>query len=567
MSDVAAVRRDINSLERMLTQLARQNDTVIQNTVVLGNRQEELRGDVLSLRSQFEAFLVADRMSKDLQLAETRLVNVRQELEQRFGHYGEVRRMSTGVLQALDKGIVTEGSIQGLSEELMLITPQYWLSPAVVALAAWIRDDRALADKAVRTAMDRDQDKTALFLTLVTRRYQRQDASAAWLEVFLTRQDPADLDREFVVILDAVACGAFGPSARTLTGDYVGRWIEELSLRAGFRDEQVSRWRNALHAFTPPAPAGHPTLQQYAKGEWPRLQGALASAGLHSLVIDHFHSVFDGPLPMPAQVAQQVDEILIRLVDDFDTEELPLRRDEARLQLVIDERGDVTRADAQFATVQTALAEKNTLLGLITNAALFPERSGASRATQRLATAMSKGWLTEAHDQLTATSRAARPQAARIEIDGWSTTVGEGCSEQAAVADCARWVDIRRDQALANVKLTGGHIAAMVFAVLSLFMIGSMGMFAVLIAGGLGVYVWQGWKGLDRRREAVAAEGEARKASMTATLRACNAEMVELTRAWDRADGRAEEARELIASISPDQFSMRGTDSTREVAL
>src|SRR5262249_19243922 len=137
---------------------------------VIRTRQDEARQLLDSLREEFRGYVDDYRRRTELQLAETRIVKVRQELEQRFGHLAEVRRRVTGILQATDLSLVRQETLRTVSEELMLGAPRYWLAPTLVALMAWIVDEREIADRALAEALRRDQFKSGLFLTLVCRR-------------------------------------------------------------------------------------------------------------------------------------------------------------------------------------------------------------------------------------------------------------------------------------------------------------------------------------------------------------------------------------------------------------
>src|SRR5207302_8254436 len=127
--------------------------------------------------------------------------------------YDEVRRITVGILQATDAGLVRQNTIQNVTEELMLAAPGDWLAPALVSLSSWIKDDRPLAEKAMKTAINRDDYKTSLFFSLVCRRACRSEAAAKWLTRYFHTQNPMSLDREVVVMLDALANGVFGGSA------------------------------------------------------------------------------------------------------------------------------------------------------------------------------------------------------------------------------------------------------------------------------------------------------------------------------------------------------------------
>ncbi|MGC8654569.1 MAG: hypothetical protein ACP5US_11330 [Candidatus Kryptoniota bacterium] len=56
---------------------------------------------------------IESKLSSNLQLAETRVGNLRQELQIKFGYYAEIRRMATGILQAVDAGFSESTSITG----------------------------------------------------------------------------------------------------------------------------------------------------------------------------------------------------------------------------------------------------------------------------------------------------------------------------------------------------------------------------------------------------------------------------------------------------------------------
>ncbi|MBZ0252378.1 MAG: hypothetical protein K8I02_03470, partial [Candidatus Methylomirabilis sp.] len=210
MSDVVVSRMDIRSVVRAIERVDNRTIEIDSQVDALSGHQIELRNELQNLAQAFREFVAADKHAKALQLAETRIVKVRQEIETRFGFYGVVRRRATGILQGIDSGVVTHDVVRNLTEDMMVSAPGYWLAPALVALASWARDDQRLAARALDEALIRDSFRTSLFFALVTRRLRRDVASASWLTQYFRHQDPMALDREFMVLLDAVANGAFG---------------------------------------------------------------------------------------------------------------------------------------------------------------------------------------------------------------------------------------------------------------------------------------------------------------------------------------------------------------------
>ena len=177
MSNRVIAQADLSHIASRLRELGEYIDTTNSNVVAVGRNVEDLRGDLEELTEDFHAFVESHRLASRAQLAETRLVKLRQELEQKYGHYAVIRRTTKGILQANDLALVRQETIRAASEELMLRAPEYWLAPALVALSAWISDHEDIARRALAEALRRDEEKTALFFALVCRRAGRTSSA------------------------------------------------------------------------------------------------------------------------------------------------------------------------------------------------------------------------------------------------------------------------------------------------------------------------------------------------------------------------------------------------------
>ena len=556
----------LNGIERQLNALSSVTEVVARQVDAVQSQQVEMDGRLAHLATSFESFLRADALAKELNLAETRLTTVRQELETEYGHYNEVRRRTTGLLQALDRGIVSHDTIQDTTEEVMVASPRYWLAPALVALAAWSRDDRPLARQALDEALRRDVAKTSLFLSLVLRRHGRS-AATRWLGQFFARQDPTALGREFIVVLDAVSTGAYGVEGRTMVTEEIARWLEELENQSGFFDEQVKRWREAILALRPSAAGkGYPNLEAHSP-TWPALADALATAHLHAHVTRHFAAIFEGELRVPATLEAEMDAMLDRLVKDFDLEELPLRRREAELQAIIEHDGDKVAAIATTQQMHAALDDTVDFPSLLTNAAMRPKESGASRGSERLAVALSREWIVRAHDEITVAGRDAVPSRIELNLEGWSGAVeDEGTDAESLAKGLAGHIDRETENQVAAVRFAGLPLGAAIGGAVIL-VIGLVALSVIPILLGLGAAAYAAWDyfQLDKRRGAARAQGEERKGRALKELNAMLAEIVDYRAEWATEDANAETARELLTSISPVDHLSVSAHEVREV--
>lgn len=499
------------------------------------------------LATMFDEWIEVDRRQKELQLAETRVVKVRQQLEKEFSHYGDVRRLMTGILQAVDAGLVTHEAIQSTSEDVMLRTPRYWLAPAVVAVAAWLRDDRVLSSRGLDEAMHRDLNKTAILMALVLRRYGRTDASIPWLQLYLTRQDVEDLPREAATLVDAAVCGAFGPGGKRALAEFTSSWFDHLDERPEAVDEQTTRWQTALRALTPtPDVTAYRQLPSLSP-TWSALQASLAAGALNGAVAAYFDRLLNQPVTVPATLAERVDSILDALVTEFDVEELPLRRQEARLTAIIELEGDTKAADVRIQEYEGALDERVNLPQLFANIVMHPGLSGVDLATQKYAVAASRRLIIAGYDRLVAEGRAAVPTEVQLQIDGWTTSIRDGADSTALVASLAAHMDRLKTERVEGVKATirktvGGMMAAgFLGGALTKSVVFALFMF------GLAAVAW-----FTSRNKAEEAEkaGEALKQVRIENLKTALAEIVDFSTEWQRLDEEATITRGMLESLT-----------------
>lgn len=560
MADHLISRADLSRIEAELDRI-RANVGDVHMEVARGNAA--VLDKIGGFYDEFAEFVATDRRHKELHLAETRVIKIRQDIESQFGYYGEVRRHAVGILQAVDHRLVRSEVLHQATEEMMMKAPRYWLAPALVALGAWVRDDRPLADRALSEALRRDDYKTSLFFALVLRRLQRQQGANVWLMRYMAHQNPRALDREFVLLLDAVASGAFGPGGRKVVADHVGAWLEDA---AGFASDQERRWKQTLIAWRPSMPLdSYPLLRKHS-ATWDRLEASLASAKGYDKVLQHFQGIFDGEIKLSPHLSVEIDKLLDSLVSNFDDEELPLRSQESMLEYIIEANGDVHTATRKFEAGKTAMETTSTFTEMLTNAAMFPDKTHASRGTQRYALALSRDWIVEAHEQIVAEARAAVPLDIDVEIDGWSCQTRNGSEEDTLLAAQRAYYEQILAAALLAVKLPGfAMLCGVVGGLVALLGLGNTSFVSICIGLACIGYTFYERNKLKSRREAVQQDVNGRAQKAAEILRAVLAEVVDLRRELAADDAVAEHVREFLLDISPEQYTRGHGEDARAV--
>lgn len=558
-------------LSGIFSSLRNLNDNIAQVSNQVGVMTAELnqtRSDLSRLEQAFADFVESDLKAKELSLAETRQVKVRQELDTTFEYYGIVRRQATGILQASDIQLVRKETLRSATEELMISAPRYWLAPALVALSAWLGDNRDLAQRALAEAIRRDDEKTSLFFALIARRAGRNEVNRTWLDRYFGLQNPYKLNRQTVVMVDALANGVFGVDVTLHCGKRISAWIAELSEQAGFVEAQRVQWGKALLSKAPTKDhaARYPNLQRFSP-TWPVLNQAINGVAMHELVLGHFQAMFQGEISPAASVLAAVDDLLSKLVTSFDDEELPLRRQEELCRLIIEESGDRRAAQKRYDLQATVLDEAVDFTQLLTHAAMHPELSRVTRATQRFAVAHSRNWILDAHADVTAKARLAVPADVSLDIEGWQGVTQNGENETELLQSLQQEIDAREARHLAGMKLP---IINWIFLACGLFLI-VKGISTGWLMPALGAFFlllfFSGQLQFQNARKAAKANFATMRQQTADALKACLAEVVEVRREIAERDGVATHVTAYLEGISPEQHILSSHDSVRRVMI
>ncbi|MEI7024741.1 hypothetical protein [Paenibacillus sp. y28] len=582
-SNLSGLQRDVNQISKQIQtlnnlQIMSSSITSLQNEVQYVSRQVETVGNYIvnvesevkntqaridALAQEFQDFVKRDLLAKELQLAETRVLKIRQELEHRFGHYEEVRRRVTGILQAVDIRLVKKETIENASEEYMLAAPRYWLAPCLIALAAWLNDNRDLAERAMAEALRRDDEKTSLFFALVTRRAARFRASRDWLDRYFGMQEPHELEREIIVLIDGFTNGVFGPEARSKCARHFESWIEELSQDAGFVEEQRSNWKQALQAKIRHLDDNiYPHLKKYSD-TWPQMETSLKEARLHETILDYFQAILFKEITPSKSIAVAVDALLDVLVSKFDDEEVPLRNEERLQALIIEENGDRAAAQNRLATEKTQ-DSKLSFTQLLTNFVMVPETFYASPATQKFSFALSRDWIRQAHDDFTAENRIAVPQQIAIQVDDWSGSTQNGEDEVLLMESLSTHMNHRRDAELAAAKIKFKHWFSLVVGGAFVYF-GIQTTFLFIFALMAFMYFGFGLLFIQIAKKTITKDYELLLESCKDILRAVLTDVVDYRKEYHQADLSAIKVTELLEHISSEQYVYSSLDSARRV--
>ena len=494
MATSTSVNIDLHGIERRIDTLSaatrRIQEDISHNSQKLDSLNSDLsrvQSDLRTLKKSFEQFVNENRKATALQKAATELIRVRQELEQQFGGYKTVRETMLGVLQATDLALVKKTTISQVTEELMLSTPDYWLAPCLVAVSAWIGNDRDLASRAIAEAVRRDEEKTALTMALICRRNNRTDTCYEWLSLYFARQSAANFTKSNFTYLNAYLNGVFGPDEKQMCDDYVAKWMKEIQENGGdFESRQVEQWRDFCSDFTVDL-----------EGQFPQLSSCVQEYSAISEYIGRIRSVDSIASTFSkmkhTEVDQQklkkdIDQTLVTLISRYDAKEEPLRKEEQYLTAVRRFDGDTAAAKAYILESERRQTEETIdLIGQMTN--VIVQKEGSRPSEKKTAVSFLSSYIRGGFERYITEKKESFPQTVTLEIDGWKGSGRDGTDGPALKADFQRYMAQRHQASLQSLPSNQPKtlkIAALVLAVL-----GAVGLMAapplgvILLVGAL----------------------------------------------------------------------------------
>ena len=441
---------------------------------------KNMQSQVTSLREDFERMMQEQKFQASYQRASTELVAIRQQLAKQFGNYGVVRNTIVGILQATDSALVRKTTISQVSEELMISTPDYWLAPLLVALAAWIDNKKDLANRAIAEAVRRDNEHTSLAMALICRRNKRTNTCYEWLARYFSTQNAATFDDDDMVYIDAYINGIFGKDEKHMCDDYVSRWLDEVrSQDASVEDSQLTAWKEYFERFNVDETGKYPELQECVSEKKP-IEDYLSRIDASYDIQDSFNR-FDQQEVNLDLLRKEIDEKLVTLVNVDDKKERKLK-DQEKYCLAVRKCGGDEQKAMQMITTEHEERKKRTMSIIDHMTHVVRDDEHAPISQKKTAVSLLRGYINEGYSEYLHEKKGMFPDEITLNVNGWQGKTTTGDNEQELLSSYANYLSMSKaqeEEALKNMnKSDKQKKVAIVLAI-----VGVIALFVAPIAG------------------------------------------------------------------------------------
>lgn len=443
---------NLDIIENNLGQLAKNIGDVSVNVGEVDTKVNKVTASVQTIEDEIKNFMVEIRGSTIVSNAKQSIMMSQEELNKQYGHYDSVRRKINGIFQATDINAVKKSTIENISEQVIIDTPNYWLAPALVSLCAWLTNNKDLATRALKEAMNRDDEKTSLLFCLIHLRANRNETALKWLTRYLEIQDPAKMESKIITVLDAITNGSFGVDAKELCLNKIDTWVKELSSQPGYREIQVDRWTTYINSLIDEKTNEEFDFIKKYTNDADKVNRILAISNSQKNILYELKNIIKEEQTIDISTTNQIDKLVNMLVFNYENEELDLKKDIAKNRLIIEENGNVTKANERFKETEFAFQKATDFYSQLTNITLEYKNTKPTINTRKMAMSLSKDWISDAYNNL---SKNFDTNDLNIDmtIDTWTGTTSNGQNEKELLRDLYKHIDDETHQDIYGTKL------------------------------------------------------------------------------------------------------------------
>ena len=426
---ISAANLDI--IEKNLDAVANELSGVMTNVSSVNHQVNNVEAKVESLNDEVKNLVKEIRETTIMTNARQSIMYNNEQIEKRFGYYDSVRRTTESLIGAIENSNISKNSLIKLREEIILNNPNYWLTNALACVLSWLLNDKDNANKEMNNALKINNTKSSIFFCLINLRFKRIQTSMNWLNRYLQNQDPTNLDKDFVTVLDLIASGTFGDAEKEIALNKIKQWFTRLASQPTIKDKAIEKWEQYFDD-NEDKKVTMPILDIYCTNS----KTLKTNLGITSSYLNVLNNLKE--ITMKEYSHKDINVILNELIYNYEENENIYQSDNLKNNLIIECNGNREEAQELFDRQQQIYQEKVDLITLLTNITIYHQEYKVSNETQKLALALSKEYIKEAINNINAKIYKGD---INIKIDDFNTKTKDGKNREEIAFDLENYLN------------------------------------------------------------------------------------------------------------------------------
>lgn len=409
---------NLDTIERNLGTVANELSNVINNVTSVNNQVNKVEEKVNNLNDEVKKLVSEIRETTIITNARQNIMYNDSLLEKKYGYFNKVRRTTESLLDAINHSTIKISTIKSLQQELILNNPNYWLANALASLTSWLLNDKNNCEKELNNALRKNSSKTSLFFFFVNHKLKRTNTSLNWLKKYLSEQDPCNLNKDFITILDLASTNTLGIEAKNIILDKIKTWQNILNGKEQIQTNQIELWKNYI-TQNEEGDIKMPYLEIYSP-DVSILKNNLTITSSYLNVLNELKEI-----EISNSSIKSIDNILNSLIYDYEETEQQYRLDNLKNELIISCNGNKEEADKIYKN-QKQIYNESDLLSLLSNIIIYKDTLKVSNETKKIALATIKPYIIKAYEEK---RKKINLDPFSLEINKFTTTTKDGTNE------------------------------------------------------------------------------------------------------------------------------------------
>lgn len=383
---------NLDTIEKNLGAVASELSGVINNVSSVNNQVNKVEEQVNSLNDEVKRLVSEIRETTILTNARQNIMYNDSLLEKNYGYFNKVRRTTESLLDAINHSSINVGTLISLQQELIINNPNYWLANALASLTSWLLNDRTNCEKELNNALRKNSSKTSIFFFLINHKLNRTQTSLNWLKKYLSEQDPYNLDKDFITILDLASTNSIGTEAKNIILDKIKTWQNIINGKEQIEASQINFWKNYITS-NEDDDVKMPYLEIYSPNV-AVLKNNLTITSSYYNVLQTLEEINSNDF-----TNKSIDDVLNNLIYDYEEKEQQYKLDNLKNELIISCNGNKEEAEKIYKEQKRIYNKETDLMSLLSNIVIYKDSFKISNETQKIALAIIKPYIIKAYNE------------------------------------------------------------------------------------------------------------------------------------------------------------------------
>ncbi len=339
VNSVNQAERDLSNYNDHIRQTLDNASSSITNSHNKAISAYELQGQIDQLYTRYKCVELANK--------KIRALNNKKYYE--FNNFRTIRKIVQGMMDNLDLNMVNDRIIYKSVERQHLLTPNYWLTSALISIMAWKSDDKALAERAIETSVNLDRKNSSMFYMIFNMRMDRNEAAVKWFLEYQKCELKGSDENTFLMMFSLISktlTDNVDDETSRMISDYIHNLIVECAQREGYSEEDVVGFiRNKMESLMRSQTYELPSLSNYCK-DYSNIKRMLDLANNNYNILEFILKIVNVPV---AERNTYLKEYLNDLLAKPNDVEIETYNEIEYNELVIKMGGDAEGAKETFA--------------------------------------------------------------------------------------------------------------------------------------------------------------------------------------------------------------------------